>query len=672
MTGPVQDSLIFGIADCPPGNLLDPVESPSDRVPVAVSGCVKLEPNLSDAEAFLGLLDPKGKFSFQAFDDDSERKDPALARQFHGNLKKCQRSLMALNQRRAGIFVCVNETDLMGRKAENVVRVRAVFLDLDEEPLEPVRQAWHAAGRLPQMVVETSPGKYHVYWVVRDVELHEFKAIIKALAAKFNGDPNVATLERVMRLPGFWHQKAEPFRSRIVEIDGTIPAYSRTQVIDGLGLDLQPEPVGSPQKGDDTPTSPENDGKVRKGHRHEHLRSQVMPRLRNAGLIGEPLFQAAWSIVQRDYELTPDFGEREVRALCRWFDGKKAASDSGTQTTDNGQTPVSKIEPISFRALHEMNIPEPRFIIDGFLPEGLTILAGLPKIGKSWIAQAVSIAVASGAMVLGMFRCSPGSVLHLALEDSPRRFKSRMCKMLQGASPPENAYFENKWPPLNPGGRLDGLEFLKQWLDKEANPALIVIDTFAKIRPQAKRSDSVYALDYAETSLLQSLAAKFAVSILCIHHQRKAPSDDPIVSVSGSIGITGAADCIWVLEKKSGDDKKGTLFVAGRDVPERKGVLSFDQETGLWTWEGDFAEVARSNEQKAVLDLLEAEGRPMGLAEIHGVVGGRRSKQATSEKLRKLVDQGRIEKANGQDRYVLTPEYQALRQQGMSRTRCFA
>lgn len=228
MTQPVQDSLMFGNGETPPENFLSSVGSSFDRDPGADSSCAKLEPNLAEAEEFLRVLDPDGEFSFQTFDDNEERGklnkeqkgfDP-YAKIYHGKLDKCRRSLAALNQNGAGIFVTVNRTDLKGRKSANVVCVRALFLDLDGAPLEPVVETSRVSEIPPHIVVESSPGRFHVYWRVSDVALDEFESYQKALIRKFDGDPAVHDLPRVMRLPGFWHQKNpdKPFMTRILEV----------------------------------------------------------------------------------------------------------------------------------------------------------------------------------------------------------------------------------------------------------------------------------------------------------------------------------------------------------------------------------------------------------------------------------------------------------------------
>ena len=170
-------------------------------------------PNIVMAKAFLDALDPTGIFTFQTFDDDKNRKDRSLARILHGQLEHHQEALSRLQRHGAGVFVMVNQGDGQGRSAANVITVRAHVLDLDGAPLDPVMKPCLP----PHIVVESSPEKWHAYWLVEGCPLQEFKARQHALATRFNGDMAVCDLPRVMRLPGFWHQKGSPFQTRLVK-----------------------------------------------------------------------------------------------------------------------------------------------------------------------------------------------------------------------------------------------------------------------------------------------------------------------------------------------------------------------------------------------------------------------------------------------------------------------
>ncbi|MGR3610142.1 MAG: phage/plasmid primase, P4 family [Sulfitobacter sp.] len=181
-----------------------------------------LQPDIERARAFLRKLYATATgWTFQTFDDDSNRKDKSLVRVFNGTLDQHAASLCQLQSKGAGVFVTINETDLAGRNATNVQRVRALFLDLDGAPIEPVR-AWDE----PHIICETSPGKWHAYWLVNECPLDAFKPAQKDLIACFGGDKCIHDLPRVMRLPGFYHQKGEPFMVQMVETDAFPVPYA--------------------------------------------------------------------------------------------------------------------------------------------------------------------------------------------------------------------------------------------------------------------------------------------------------------------------------------------------------------------------------------------------------------------------------------------------------------
>ncbi|MEQ1951364.1 phage/plasmid primase, P4 family [Mesorhizobium yinganensis] len=181
--------------------------------------------DIDEARRFLEVLDPEAsKFTFQTFDDDKDRKEPALARTLHGSLDEHATALQRLNDRGAGVFVTVNETNGKARTADDIVRVRAVFVDLDGAPIEPVERYICP----PHMVVETSEGKWHAYWSVDGLQLNEFEAAQKALIERFHADKMVKDLPRVMRLPGFFHRKGQPQKVRIKRIR-QMAAYAADQ-----------------------------------------------------------------------------------------------------------------------------------------------------------------------------------------------------------------------------------------------------------------------------------------------------------------------------------------------------------------------------------------------------------------------------------------------------------
>ncbi|MDY7546748.1 DNA-primase RepB domain-containing protein [Glaciimonas sp. CA11.2] len=178
-----------------------------------------MKADLALAEKFLQTLDSEGIFTFQTFHDE-KNKNHRLSRVLHGTLAEHQIELDVLNQQGAGIFVMVNRGDGIVksdyktcRTNANVTHVRAVFVDLDGAPLQSILEA----GMSPNIIVKSSPGRWHAYWRVNDCPLEQFKSAQTALANRFDGDPTVVDLARVMRIPGFYHRKGPPVMTTIYE-----------------------------------------------------------------------------------------------------------------------------------------------------------------------------------------------------------------------------------------------------------------------------------------------------------------------------------------------------------------------------------------------------------------------------------------------------------------------
>ena len=153
----------------------------------------------STAEQFLTLLaEGAEEFTFQTFDDNKSRKDPLLTKILHGSLDRHFDDLIDLNAKGAGIFVTVNETDLKGRSTANILDVRAIFQEADRSgvPIPTLP---------PHIVVETSQGKFHRYWLTDGGKeaLAEYKAVMTTMVEQYGSDPNARDLARVLRLPGF-------------------------------------------------------------------------------------------------------------------------------------------------------------------------------------------------------------------------------------------------------------------------------------------------------------------------------------------------------------------------------------------------------------------------------------------------------------------------------------
>lgn len=171
-----------------------------------------LKPNLKEAQQFLDLLEPNGNFWYQTALEPKPDDGNARPRVLQGTFAKVGDELARLNSTGSAVWVQINAGT--GRKNADVNRIRAYFVDQDKGFTELLFNSAVPA----DIIVESSPGKFHGYWLARHAPLDKYANRMHALADKFNGDHSVCHLARVMRLPGFYHRKGEPYRSRIHEV----------------------------------------------------------------------------------------------------------------------------------------------------------------------------------------------------------------------------------------------------------------------------------------------------------------------------------------------------------------------------------------------------------------------------------------------------------------------
>lgn len=230
----------------------------------------------------------------------------------------------------------------------------------------------------------------------------------------------------------------------------------------------------------------------------------------------------------------------------------------------------------SFEELQNRQLPPIIYYVDSLIPQGLTLICSLPKIGKSWMALDMGISIASGMPIMG-FKTHQAGVLYLALEDSENRLQDRTNKILDGKKAPKDFIYSIRCDDLD-NGLIDELEEIKK---KEPQVKVIIIDTLQKVR-SLYRGNNNYGNDYKELSKLKEFADKYSMSIILIHHLKKGHEGDVFEKVSGTNGITGTADTTIVLEKEDRANEETILSVVGRDVEFQKYVIRFNKETFKW------------------------------------------------------------------------------------------
>jgi hypothetical protein len=229
--------------------------------------------------------------------------------------------------------------------------------------------------------------------------------------------------------------------------------------------------------------------------------------------------------------------------------------------------------------LMAMSFPEPTWAVPGIIAEGVNLLAGPPKVGKSWLSLGLGLCIAAGTPAFGTIPVESGPVLYLALEDTPRRLQNRMRKVLDGRRAPAVLTLDVHCPPLPNGGDF----YIAEWLDANPGARLVVIDVFTKVRGKPPEgTGSAYEADYYAVGKAKALADTYGVAVVLVHHVRKAASEDFLQTVSGTNGLAGAADAVLVLERKRAQ-ADGILHVTGRDVDETEYPLAFNKDAGAWT-----------------------------------------------------------------------------------------
>lgn len=223
-----------------------------------------------------------------------------------------------------------------------------------------------------------------------------------------------------------------------------------------------------------------------------------------------------------------------------------------------------------------MDLPPLRWVVPGLIPEGTTILAAPPKVGKSCLVYQVAVEASIGGDLLGR-RVSPGSVLYLALEDGKRRGQDRLRAALAGRTMPRGR-LDVQWDANNIGAGLE--EDIRAWLDSHPDAVMVAIDTLGKVRPRSTGKQGAYEVDVQDLARLQDLFRDRPVALVIVHHARKEASDDFLASVSGTYGITGSADTILVVRRKR-LEQFGTIYTTGRDIEDAEIAVRF---SGLsWT-----------------------------------------------------------------------------------------
>ena len=236
------------------------------------------------------------------------------------------------------------------------------------------------------------------------------------------------------------------------------------------------------------------------------------------------------------------------------------------------------LETVSMAELYDSVYPSKPPLIDGLLYPGTYLFAGAPKVGKSFLIAQIAYHTSMG-VPLWEYPVRKGTVLYLALEDDYRRLQERLYRMF-GTDGADNLFFS-----VSAGNLGNGLdEQLQEFMKQHTDTRLIIIDTLQKVREVGGDNYS-YANDYEVITRLKQFADSYGICILIVHHTRKQGSDDKFDMISGTTGLLGAADGVFLLQKEKRIGNAATLEVSGRDQQVQKLYLLRNPETLLWDFQ---------------------------------------------------------------------------------------
>jgi RecA-family ATPase len=282
---------------------------------------------------------------------------------------------------------------------------------------------------------------------------------------------------------------------------------------------------------------------------------------------------------------------------------------------DEAKTRIGSYQPLTLsigpgkgftaKELMDMETSEIKWVIEGVIPEGLTLFAGKPKVGKSFFLLDAGLAIATGSEAFGAVPTEPADVLYLALEDPITRIKDRLSKMLGKLSASErlHIYPMGEWPRAHEGG----IDRLNRWMEDHPETRLVIIDTLERFKRPQKAPGYHYSQDYGNLAPIHEFANRHNIGVVVVHHTKKTSTKDPFDEITGTTGLTAVADTLAKLDRTS-TGRDGRVFAfRGRDVGEEELPFQFDNfRYGLVEDEAELYQGSESR-QKIIRYLCRAD-----------------------------------------------------------------
>lgn len=549
------------------------------------------------------------------------------------------------NENGGECFFTVNELDQSldtdpksHRTAKMLTRIRAVWVD-DDEKRKEVRTNWPIE---PSLVVNTSPGKYHYYWLIKEPlpstgkSKTEWRGVMETLVNDWGGDNNTKDLTRILRLPGFNHLK-DPTNPHLVTATGE----GQRHTWDAIREAFPPSRGVTREKGasvggvSDSKTIADLIRDYKDGHRHGPS-SRIAMKLANHNVPKD-------DIISMLVEICPDNLDHHTQSVTSAID--KIADEKKGENEE-------VMNPISGRELLNLKFGDLHWNIDNILPAGTVLLFGKPKKGKSFLALLIAISIASGQPVFG-HKTSRRHVLYLGLEDSFRRLKNRFlsCANSLGINSKE---FVDRFYLDTKSARIDTglLDELHDWMKAHPDTGVIVLDMLKKITASKSSGKDLYAEQAKVGDALTAFCHDYPqLSIIVVHHSRKADSDDPFDLVSGTTGLSGSYDSLATITESEGTR---SIHMTGRDI-EGAEIPLLMNDRGMYTLAmpdpDEQAATKMSKSRRLVYEAVpvgEGVGRKeiIEATQLSDNVVDQHLRHLKRDELIKRVDQGKYQRAN--------------------------
>jgi hypothetical protein len=611
-------------AGAPSVSSIPPPESTAyDGHPAAGPVLAAASPDLSEARRFLSLLDPDTEnFTFQTFTERKDRPKPdPLAEVKHGRFDELASWLIKQNRAGAGIFVAVNETDGRGRRKENIVRIRALWQECDrgDEPTLPLE---------PHLTVETSPGRFHRYILVRGVPLHEFEGVQQRLVDDYGSDPSAKDRARVLRLPGFYHCK-NPTSPQMVRVaaESRDPPLPWTDVVTALPPVVRTKLASVlPTSADDPPLNIREvvsalacidpdigygdwirigmalhstgggaealeiwESWSAKGSRYKPGECSYRWSTFRGGKTFSLSIKTLFGIARTNGWRSPS-AERERGSSGKPLAVAEESSGGSTGTLASSGVPIAPpgLRPMELSDFLKTPFPPRTNLLAPWLPmQGLCMAFAPRGIGKTYFGLSVAYAVASGCPFLGWEAPEPAGVLYLDGEMPAIVMQERLAAIAKHAGVPRPAPFTILTPDLQVEGmpRIDTPEG-QAAIDAILTPdhKLIVVDNISTLTG-AKENEADAWTPVQDWALRQRARGR---SVLFIHHAGKGGTQ------RGTSRREDVLDTVLRLCRPADySPEEGAVFevhfeksrgIYGEDVASIEVRLNTDPTTGDMEW----------------------------------------------------------------------------------------